>query len=383
MFCMAVGALAGKMWRNTSERRACRITILPSWDGKAVPVTEAAGLVRQLDHLPTPLQNTWIVKRSVATLEFLRSRGSANELDDHLRSLADNDSLTLETSYSLIRLITWAIPILGFLGTVLGITGAISNVTPEALEESLGPVTNGLALAFDATALALGLTMLTMFFSFVTERSEQSILEQVDRFADRELAHRFGRTSPDTGEFVEIARSNTQLLTHAVDQLVHQQTTLWSDALAEADERRLEAEHRQGEHLTAALQGALDRTLEVHASRLAAVEKQVLDRCNAVLERISGLVSATNRLGQEQHSALSQVCQRLTEQIDAVTRLGDGSKELCSLQESLDRSLASLAETGKFEEAIHSLTAAIHLLTARAGPGAGNVRMANRPGTAA
>ena len=88
-------------------------------------------------------------------------RGSADELDDQLRNLADTDALALESSYALTRFITWAIPIIGFLGTVLGITGAISGVTPEVLEKSLSTVTDGLALAFDTTALALGLTMLT------------------------------------------------------------------------------------------------------------------------------------------------------------------------------------------------------------------------------
>src|SRR5262249_62371753 len=99
------------------------------------------------------------VRRVAAVLDFLRRRGSADELDDQLRPLADNDSMSMENSYSLIRLITWAIPILGFLGTVLGITGAISNVSPETMEKSLKPVTDGLALAFDATAVALALTM--------------------------------------------------------------------------------------------------------------------------------------------------------------------------------------------------------------------------------
>src|SRR5207244_8605518 len=127
-------------------------------------------------------------------LEFVHSRGSANQLDDHLRSLADADALVHEESYSLLRFITWAIPILGFLGTVLGITGAISGVTPEILERSLSHVTDGLALAFDTTALALGLTMLLMFSSFLVERAEQSVLEAVDRYADREFAPRFERT---------------------------------------------------------------------------------------------------------------------------------------------------------------------------------------------
>src|SRR5207253_5685714 len=120
-------------------------------------------------------------------------RGSANELDDQMRALTDNDTVALEQSYSLIRFITWAIPILGFLGTVLGITGAIANVSPEQLEHDLQSVTNGLALAFDTTALALGLTMVTMFLSYLVDRGEQGVLVAVDEFADRQLAHRFER----------------------------------------------------------------------------------------------------------------------------------------------------------------------------------------------
>ena len=65
------------------------------------------------------------------------------------------------------------------------ITQSISGITPEKLENSLSEVTDGLALAFDATALALGLTMLTMFLSFMVERAEQAILDTVDRYTDR------------------------------------------------------------------------------------------------------------------------------------------------------------------------------------------------------
>src|SRR5262249_59626737 len=104
------------------------------------------------------------------------------DLDDFQRALADNDALALDNSYGLLRFITWAIPILGFLGTVLGITGAISGVTPEVLEQSLSTVTDCLALAFDATALGLPPTMATMFLSFLVERRQQAILERDDRW---------------------------------------------------------------------------------------------------------------------------------------------------------------------------------------------------------
>src|SRR5262249_46676755 len=177
MFCFALGALATKLWGYRHERRACRCAILPPWTGQAVPVTQATSLLAELQQLPGRMRGTVIVRRAGAILDFLRSRGSAVELDDQLRTLADNDALALEGSYSLTRFICWAIPILGFLGTVVGITGAISGVTPEVLEKSLSTVTDGLALAFDTTALALGLTMLLMFLSFLVERAEQSVLD--------------------------------------------------------------------------------------------------------------------------------------------------------------------------------------------------------------
>ena len=89
---------------------------------------------------------------------------------------------------------------------VLGITGAISGVKSDDLE--LGSVTGGLAYAFDATALALGITMITMFCSFLTERVEGGVLEEVDRFIDRELAHRFQRVDADLGPLSEGLRQN-------------------------------------------------------------------------------------------------------------------------------------------------------------------------------
>jgi biopolymer transport protein ExbB/TolQ len=383
MFCVAIGALAGKLTRSFLERRVCRTNILPAWDGKAVPVSQAAELLRELDKLPRRLHTTWLARRAAAVLHFLESRGSANELDDHLRALADNDSLALESSYSLTRFITWAIPILGFLGTVLGITGAISGVTPEVLEKSLGTVTDGLALAFDATALALGLTMLVMFVSFLVERGEQAVLEQVDQFADRELAHRFERIAPEERRSLDMTSHHTEILVQAVERMAQRQTTMWQEALAKADARRVKAEQTQEEWFTSALQNALKRTLDAHAASLSSLETQVVERCKGLLGQLASLSEAVQRAGRNQEGALSEVCRKLSAQIDSISRLGTDSRELRSLQESLNQNLSMLIQAGKFEEAMHSLTAAIHLLTARAVPVAAGTRNTNRMETAA
>ena len=169
-------------------------------------------------------------------------RGAADDLDDQLRTLADNDVVSMEGGFALTRFITWAIPILGFLGTVLGITTAIHGATPEVLEKSLSAVTDGLSYAFDATALALALTMITMFLSFLVERDEQGVLDAVDRTVDRCLAHRFQRVGADAGPFALAVQQNTQALLESMGQLVQRQAELWAQTVAEMD-KRSEAAH--------------------------------------------------------------------------------------------------------------------------------------------
>jgi biopolymer transport protein ExbB/TolQ len=384
MFSIAAAGLMTKLAATWRERRACRTAVVPAWDGRAVSVDNARTLLADLSSLPGGIQNTFIVQRTRAVLDFLCRRGSAEELDDHLRDLADTDALALESSYSLTRFITWAIPIIGFLGTVLGITGAISGVTPEVLEKSLSTVTDGLALAFDTTALALGLTMLTMFLSFVVERAEQNVLDQVDRYAERELAHRFERGSQQGGELTGFLRKNTEALLQALDQVVQRQAVLWAQALEKAERRGLETHESQQAQLTAALEAALERSLAVHAGRTSALEQQMSARASDILEHLADVADTVRQSGQELQSAARQTVEAINEQLQAVAQLQEGDKHLRRLQETLNQNLATLAGAGTFEQALHSLTAAVHLLTARVGPGgAGSTRLASRPGAAA
>jgi hypothetical protein len=371
MFCCALGTLAGKWLQTGAERRACATEVVPRWDGKPVAVTEAPTLLAALGRLPRRLRGTYLARRAEAVLDFLCQRRSAAELDDHLRTLADNDLAAMEGSYALTRFITWAIPILGFLGTVLGITGAIAGVTPEKLEgQGISSVTDGLALAFDATALALALTMVTMFCSFLTERRETAALEEVDRVVDRELAHRFERPGVDSGPFVEALRQNARVLLDATRQLAERQAEVWAKALAEAEHRAADAQAKQAERVAVALEAALTRALQGHADRLAQVEKETVDRTGRLLEDFAQVAVVVRETGREQQASLARIAEGVAAQAAQLARLTEGEKHLVQLQAALGQNLAALAGAGAFEQAVHSLAAAIHLLTARVGPSA-------------
>jgi biopolymer transport protein ExbB/TolQ len=385
LFCCALAALGAKLWRWAAERLACRRDVLPAWEGRPVPVGEAAELLSRVSQLPRRLRGTALVKRVAAVLDFLCRRGSAADLDDHCRALADNDGVALENSYALTRFITWAIPILGFLGTVLGITEAIAGVTPEKLEQDLNQVTDGLALAFDCTALALALTMVVMFLTFVVDRLEQGVLEAVDGYVDRQLAHRFERAGAEAGGHAEALRQHSQVLLEAMDQLVRRQAEVWAKTLDEVVYRRAEEERRQQERLAEAFEAALAQTLRSHAQQAAALQKQAVEGGGKLLEQMAALAEAVRDTGREQQAALARVAEAVADQAKELAHLQAGEKQLLRLQETLNQNLAALAGAETFEQALHSLTAAVHLLTVRAQPEprAAKLPARDHPGAAA
>lgn len=368
-FTCGVGALIVKFLQARQEQAACYLDILPRWDGKPVAPDKATDLLASVERQPGRIQGTYLGRRYRDVLDFLRQRRDARELDDHLRALSDTDAMAQENSFGLVRFITWAIPILGFLGTVIGITGAIGGVTPDVLEESLSMVTDGLSEAFDSTALALGLTMLLMFLTFLVERQEQALLQTVDQLVERQLGHRFQRENIDSAPFLAIVQQSTQALSASVEGLVTKQAEVWAAALGEP-ERRVAAVWQQAQQqMTAALGQALDQTIESYAQRLAALEQQSVQQTSHLLNQLALVAAAVRDTGREQQAMLERVAEGVSTQAAVLGRLQEDAANVVHLQAVLHQNLAALANASAFEDAVHTLTAAVHLLTAKVNGG--------------
>lgn len=383
LFCLALGALVGKLWQYVRERRAVRGDVLPSWDGRPVPPVEASRLLAEFAQRPASLREGVLGRRVHAVLDFVRRRCSAADLDDHLRALADQDAVAQDGSHSLLRFITWAIPILGFIGTVLGITEAIAGVTPEVLEQNLNQVTDGLATAFDTTALALVLTMVVMFLGFVVDRLEQGLLGLVDGEVESRLAHRFRRDDEAGGEVVGVLREGAGTLLDAAEKLVLQQVELWSRAMAELQNGRRSDEQQLGAALTEALQTALARSLEMHSQRLLAMERQAAEQSAGLFQQVASMAAALRDTSREQQEALIRVAESVGSQAEALAAVQAGGVELVRVQDLLTQNLAALVRTETLEQAVHSLTAAAHLLAAKAPVDRPVLRVEARPPSAA
>ena len=75
----------------------------------------------------------------------------------------DQEADRMESELSMIRYIIWAIPSIGFIGTVRGIGEALSQAH-IAVEGDIAGMTASLGVAFNSTFVALVVSIFLMFF---------------------------------------------------------------------------------------------------------------------------------------------------------------------------------------------------------------------------
>src|SRR5262249_16832607 len=102
-----------------------------------------------------------------------------------------------------------------------------------------------------------------------------------------------------------------------------------------------------------------------------------------LLEQMAALAAAVRDTGREQQAALVQVAEGVASQAGALAALQAGERQLVRLEEALNTNLAALSATQTFEQAVHRLTAAVHLLTARTTSDGRPSRLGPRPGPSA
>ncbi len=311
LFFIGVSVLFTKLRQIPSERGALVADLL---DGLTIDSADDAEtcskkISAHLNLVAKRSEDTHLVRRVREACDYVVGRRSADGLEGYLTYLAELGSGRLHDGYALIRTITWAVPILGFLGTVIGITMAIANITPDKLESSLPEVTAGLAVAFDTTALSLALSMILVFGTFIVERSEQRTLDDIEDFGVKQVLGLFPSTSSAPASPLTQAEQKAaeQLLVRS-EGLINWQMELWQTSLETLRERWTGTLSKQQECLDQALQTGLTNALVDHSRQLTEVRTEFL----------TAFQSASLSIGQqlaETRSALIEQQQQGSEQI--------------------------------------------------------------------
>jgi len=215
------------------QRNALLLDVLPRKLGRDINRGNVGAFIDHIYKLPHRLRDSLMVNRIRKALELFEVRPSTGDVAHMLSTQSDIDSIRVAGSYSLIKVFIWAIPILGFVGTVLGLSAAIGNFSGvmggakdiDALMGSLGGVTSGLGTSFDTTLLGLLYSILLSFPMSALQKGEDDSLNQIDAYCNDTLLPRLNDGGAPRGEGGSVAGELRQI----VDMIVAAQKQFVAD----------------------------------------------------------------------------------------------------------------------------------------------------------
>ena len=340
-WCLAL--LVMKWISIKRQQRAMLLEALPSDIDQEITVHNLPAFHEHLINFPKPLRNTYIVNRLRKALEFFYIRQNNPEVASMITSQSDIDANKVAGSYSMVKVFLWAIPIMGFIGTVIGIGAAIGGFgavlnageetddaaapaaavasadaakptdgekaeaggadaksttaaapgppakKAEGMDAIKGPlleVLNSLGVAFDTTLLALVFSIILSFPASSLQNAEDDLVTEVDEYCIDNLLKRLN----DGGAGSNFG-SDAGLL-HAIgDAIAHNQKDMMG-RFEKVQKGMSDTQQDQSKYF-AKVAGVVDKQLAAIDDRAENYEKKLDEDFFATLERVeTGSISA-------------------------------------------------------------------------------------------
>ena len=122
----------------------------------------------------------------LAALHRFHATASIQDAANAIRERSELANDELDSSLGLVRYIAWAIPAIGFIGTVRGIGDAL-NFAEQAIHGDISSVTTGLGLAFNSTFVGLSLCIVLMFWLHMVQARQEAFIIEVQTFCRDKL----------------------------------------------------------------------------------------------------------------------------------------------------------------------------------------------------
>jgi len=197
-FFWSIAILILKFFKLRLQRRALQMVVVPENPEFVLsPLTVDDVIGRMYQVVDDPKHFT-LLNRIYVALANLRNLGRVADVDEILETQAGSDESVMETSYSLLQGFVWAIPVLGFIGTVQGLSAAIGGfgsvlATTEELnqvKDALKDVTGGLSVAFETTMQGLVAALIVQLLLTAIKKSEEEFLDSCSEYCVRNVVSR-------------------------------------------------------------------------------------------------------------------------------------------------------------------------------------------------
>lgn len=182
----AIAIMAYKGRRVLAERRLLDTPLLQVAEGTRILPEDARQLTRPIQALPAEQQELLLARALTTALHRFSATGNIHEVSAAVGAVCDTESERLDSELSMVRYITWAVPSIGFIGTVRGIGEALSQAH-RAVQGDIAGVTASLGVAFNSTFIALVVSIVLMFLLHQLQLVQERLVLDTHTYCDRNL----------------------------------------------------------------------------------------------------------------------------------------------------------------------------------------------------
>lgn len=186
LFFWALSMMAMKAVRTMRERALLDKTLLQVSEGTSILPEDARNYARPVQALPEKERRYLLPRMLLAGLHRFGTTGSIQATSNTVKDLSDGEAERLESELTIIRYIAWAIPSIGFLGTVRGIGTALGQAHQAVAGDIVG-VTVSLGMAFNSTFVALLTSILLMFLLHQLSLMQDRLVLDSQNYTDENL----------------------------------------------------------------------------------------------------------------------------------------------------------------------------------------------------
>lgn len=182
-----VTAIIGlKTKQAMAERALLKQSLLEVNPGTSILPEDTRTYARPLQALQADKRELLLPRALLSALQRFGSTRNIQDVAAAVREVCETESERLDSELSMIRYIIWAIPSIGFIGTVRGIGEALGEAH-RAMEGDIVGVTVSLGIAFNSTFIALVISMFIMFLVHQLELTQERLVLDTKNYCDVNL----------------------------------------------------------------------------------------------------------------------------------------------------------------------------------------------------
>ena len=213
LFFWAIMMLNVKLRKLRFQERALDLAALPQQPDFVLNEASAKAVLERVHRLVDHPRHFILLNRIERALSNLHNLGGVGEVSTILKDQAEMDENQIASSYTFVNGLVWCVPVLGFIGTVSGLSAGISNFAKtlqaagdlEAIKAGLQGVTSGLATGFETTLVALVFALLIQLYIHYLQQKEMEFMDRCNDYCQSyvisklRLANRPRRAADEEG----------------------------------------------------------------------------------------------------------------------------------------------------------------------------------------